>query len=78
MQACLRVKLVFLCSEEWAFCAQRETEEETGLRLKNVKFSTAVNGVFLEEDYHYVTLLMVAEVDTDFKSIKPENSNLFC
>ena len=56
--------MVILCSEE--------TEEETGLHLKNVKFSTAINGVCLDQDYHYVTLFMVAEVDTDFKS-EPEN-----
>lgn len=53
-------------------CAKRETEEETGLRLKNVVFSTVVNAVCIEKDYHYVTIFMRAEVDADFKK-DPEN-----
>ncbi|CAH1253016.1 NUDT15 [Branchiostoma lanceolatum] len=50
--------------EEWAECASREVLEETGLKLKNIRFATAVNGIKLSENYHYVTIFMQAEVDT--------------
>ncbi|XP_071498799.1 nucleotide triphosphate diphosphatase NUDT15-like [Diadema antillarum] len=59
--------------EEWAECAERETEEETGLRLANVVFSTVVNAICKEKDYHYITIFMKAEVDRDFKK-EPENT----
>nr|XP_054756202.1 nucleotide triphosphate diphosphatase NUDT15-like [Lytechinus pictus]XP_054756208.1 nucleotide triphosphate diphosphatase NUDT15-like [Lytechinus pictus] len=58
--------------EEWVDCAKRETEEETGLRLKDVVFSTVVNAIHLEEDYHYITIFMRGEVDAEFKK-DPEN-----
>lgn len=63
---------MFSFREEWLDCAKRETEEETGLRLKNVVFSTVVNAVCIEKDYHYVTIFMRGEVDADFKK-DPEN-----
>jgi 8-oxo-dGTP pyrophosphatase MutT (NUDIX family) len=47
------------------FCAIRETEEETGLHLKNVIFLKALNCVVLEENYHYIEIFMQGEVDTD-------------
>ena len=58
--------------EEWEDCAIRETEEETGLHLKNVIFLKALNCVVLEENYHYIEIFMQGEVDTDLVS-EPKN-----
>ena len=64
---------LYLFSEEWAECAQRETEEETGLKLKNLKLGTIVNTVVEEVKYHYVTVFMEAEVDNHTGKTEPEN-----
>jgi 8-oxo-dGTP diphosphatase len=40
-------------------CAARETLEETGLRVTNIRFLTATNGLMLDEGKHFITLWMV-------------------
>ena len=45
-------------NEEFAECAARETLEETGLEVKDVKFVTATNDVFEAEKKHYITIFM--------------------
>jgi 8-oxo-dGTP diphosphatase len=42
--------------ESWEECARRETKEETGLDIKNVRFLAATNDIFPEEKKHYVTI----------------------
>jgi 8-oxo-dGTP diphosphatase len=47
-------------------CAAREILEETGLRVKNVRFVTATNDVMKKDNKHYITMFMVCErVDED-------------
>ena len=58
--------------ESWEDCAARETMEETGLRLKNIQYKTVVNAVEVENNYHYIDLFMMGEVDLDYKT-EPEN-----
>ncbi|VDI34531.1 8-oxo-dGTP diphosphatase [Mytilus galloprovincialis] len=62
--------------EEWDECAIRETEEETGIRLKNVKTVTVMNCTVPEENYHYIDIFMQGEVDTTIlrepKNMEPE------
>ena len=42
-------------------CAVRETREETGIEVRNVRFLGVTNDVFEAEARHYVTLWMEAE-----------------
>jgi 8-oxo-dGTP diphosphatase len=42
-------------------CATRETLEETGLHIKNLRYGTFTNDIFQQEKKHYVTLFVMAE-----------------
>lgn len=42
-------------------CAAREVQEETGLKVKNVRFLTATNDIMTADNKHYVTLFTVCE-----------------
>lgn len=66
--------LMCFCSEEWDECAKRETLEETGLAIKNVTFITVVNSIILEENYHYVTIFMKGELETESGITEPVNT----
>lgn len=50
--------------ESWEACAQRETDEETGIKIKSIKFFTASNDVFNSENKHYVTIFMIAQYES--------------
>lgn len=58
--------------ETWEECAHREVLEETGVRLMNVRFASVVNSIKLEEEYHYVTIIMQGDLDRK-QSGEPEN-----
>ena len=45
-------------------CAKRETKEEAGIEIKNIKFYTITNDVHKNEDKHYITIFMLAEHDS--------------
>lgn len=53
--------------ESFIDCAKRETKEEVGITIKNVKFFGLTNDIF-KEGKHYITVAMRAEV----KSGKPK------
>lgn len=53
--------------ETFINCAKREVAEETGIKIKNVKFYGLTNDIF-KEGKHYITIAMRAE----FKSGKPK------
>ncbi len=44
-------------------CARRETREETGLEIMNIRRGTFTNDLFKKEGKHYVTLFMLADCD---------------
>lgn len=47
--------------EEWDECAKRETIEEAGIEIENIRFITATNDFGQVEGKHYVTLHCVAD-----------------
>lgn len=65
---------IYFFSEEWHECAKREIFEETGLTVKNVGFAAVVNSVILKEEYHYITIFMKTEIDTENGIKEPVNT----
>ncbi len=55
--------------ETWQGCAEREVYEETGLRIKNVRFFGATNDIFKEQK-HFVTIFMVSDYESGKVSVK--------
>ena len=59
--------------ESWEDCARRETIEETGVKIKNIRFVTATNDIFHKENKHYITIYMLSDYDSGKVSImEPE------
>ena len=60
-------------NESWEDCAIRETLEETGIKIKNIRFGTATNDIFEKENKHYMTAIMLADYDSgEVKIMEPE------
>lgn len=47
--------------EDWAACARRETKEEAGIEIENIRFITATNDSNPAVGKHYVTLHCAAD-----------------
>lgn len=59
--------------ESWEDCAIRETLEETGLSIKNVRFGTVTNDVFHSEQKHYVTIIMLSDYQSgELRLMEPD------
>ncbi len=59
--------------ESWKNCALRETMEETSITIKNIRFGTITNDIFLTENKHYVTIFMLADYKSgEVKIMEPE------
>lgn len=60
-------------NESWEDCARRETLEETGITIKNIRFGTATNDIFQKEKKHYVTIFLLSDYDSgEVKIMEPE------
>src|SRR5947209_504762 len=53
--------------ESWEEAAMREVLEETGMEIDNVRFLTATNDYFPDDNKHYVTIW----VESDWVSGEP-------
>jgi 8-oxo-dGTP diphosphatase len=59
--------------ETWEDNVRRETREETGLILNNIRFVTATNNIIPEENGHSVTLYHVADwVEGEPQTLEPD------
>ena len=54
--------------ESWEECAKRETIEEAGIEINNIRFFTTTNDIFEKEGKHYNTIFVLA----DYVSGEPE------
>lgn len=53
-------------------CAVRETLEETGLEIQNIKLGPYTQDIFLQENKHYITIFVLAESSAiDAKVLEP-------
>lgn len=48
-------------NEQVEDCAVRETEEEAGIAIKNIRKAAFTNDIFEKEGKHYVTLFVVSD-----------------
>src|SRR3989338_357214 len=51
-------------NEEIKDCARRETLEETGIKIKNIRQGPFTNDPMPKEGRHYITLFMLADYDS--------------
>ncbi len=51
-------------------CARRELFEETGIKIKNIRFGPYTNDIFKKEEKHYITLFVVADYDSGVLELK--------
>ncbi|CAG8931698.1 unnamed protein product [Penicillium salamii] len=60
--------------ESFETCAARETLEETGLDIRDLRYLNATNSVFQAENKHYITIFMgaVCEEGAEPKLLEPE------
>lgn len=62
--------------ESWEECAKRETLEEAGIKIANLRFGAATNDIFKEEDKHYVTIFVLADYASgEVRTMEPEKSD---
>lgn len=51
-------------NESFEDTARREALEETGVKIKNIRFAAVTNDIFEKEGKHYITVFMVADYDS--------------
>jgi len=58
--------------ETWEQCARREVKEEVGIAIKDVKLITATNDIMVDDNKHYITILMQANYSNGtVKNLEP-------
>lgn len=59
--------------ESFEKCIKREVMEETGIKIKNIKFQTLTNDIHPKEKTHYVTLFFTSDYDSGkVRNMEPE------
>ncbi len=46
--------------ETWVKCAERETLEESGIKISNLRYLATTEDVHVEEGLHFITIFMLA------------------
>ncbi|KAI1433914.1 nudix domain-containing protein [Xylaria sp. CBS 124048] len=67
--------------ESFFECAERETAEETGLRVKAVKILATTNDVFDAASKHYITVFVLCvkeEKDAEPQTLEPNKCEGWC
>ena len=60
-------------NESIEYCAKREVFEETGIHIKNIRYSTFTKDIFRKDQKNYVTLFVISEYDEgDLELKEPE------
>jgi 8-oxo-dGTP diphosphatase len=59
--------------EELEACAIRETFEEAGIKIKNLRLGTIVNDFFVKEKLHYLSVYFIADYASGTVTIKEPN-----
>ncbi len=61
--------------ESWEECARREAREELGIEITNTQFLGVTNDVFVEENKHYITIYLRADLTSGTpKIMEPEKT----
>jgi 8-oxo-dGTP diphosphatase len=63
-------------NESFEQCSKRETMEETGIKIKNLRFLGITNDIFKKENKHYITIAMLADYDSGLVKIMEPNKCL--
>eukprot|EP00049_Salpingoeca_infusionum_P024729 m.16781 g.16781 ORF g.16781 m.16781 type:complete len:355 (-) comp7236_c0_seq1:2678-3742(-) len=58
--------------ESFEDCARRETQEECGIALSDLKYAMTLNLVQQEAQYHYLDVIMVAKTTEEPKNMEPD------
>lgn len=59
--------------ESWEDCARRETVEEVGINIDNVRFGSVTNDIFEKEAKHYITIFLLADIGSGVvKTMEPD------
>ena len=53
--------------------AAREVFEETGVKVKNIRFGALTNDYFKDQAKHYISIWMIADYDSGEPSVKEPN-----
>jgi len=62
--------------ESFEQCVKRETLEETGIKIKNIRFLGITNDFFNKEKCHYITIAMIADYGSGLVKIMEPNKCL--
>jgi 8-oxo-dGTP diphosphatase len=63
-------------NESFEECSIRETLEETGIKIKNIRFLGITNDIFKKENRHYITISMIADYGSGVIKIMEPNKCL--
>jgi 8-oxo-dGTP diphosphatase len=60
-------------------CARREVDEETGIKISNLKKGSYTEDIFEKEGKHYITIFIIADYESGDVVLKePEKSDGWC